>query len=323
MNKESKIYLAGHRGLVGSALLSLLQQRGYSNLITRTSAQLDLRNQQQVFDFFESEKPHFVFLAAAKVGGIGANSAQPAQFLYDNSAIGFNVVEAARRTGVKKLMNLGSSCIYPKMAPQPIAEESLLNGPLEPTNEAYALAKISTLKLCAAYNQNHGCNFLSAMPTNLYGPGDNYHLENSHVLPAMIRKFHIAKTSGTHQVELWGDGTPLREFLYSADLADALLYLMENCDAADLRHSGGDFVNVGSGEELSILQLAQLVEQTVYADTPHLNCNVVWDKSKPNGTPRKRIDLQKMGALGWRPSTTLAQGIRAAYKAFLTGSERL
>lgn len=324
MKKESKIYVAGHRGLVGSAIVRALKEKGYFNIITRTHKELDLLNQSDVNSFFENEKPEYVFLAAAHVGGIGANSTYPADFIYRNMVIGFNVVEAARVNGVKKLMNLGSTCIYPKMAEQPIKEESLLTGPLEPTNDAYALAKISVIKLCTAYNQQHGTNFLSVMPTNLYGLGDNYELQGSHVFPAMIRKFHEAKTSGQDVVHLWGDGSPLREFLYAGDLADAVVYLMENKDAADLRTPTGDFVNVGTGVECTIKELAETVCDVVYADVQEdgRKCKMEWDSSKPNGTPRKLCDVTRINKLGWKAKVDLRRGIEIAYDDFLHGDVR-
>jgi GDP-L-fucose synthase len=323
MEKTSKIYIAGHRGLVGSAMLRCLQAKGYTNIITKTHAELDLLNQQSVHTFFEQEKPEYVFLAAAKVGGIGANSTYPADFIYENTLIGFNVIHAAYQYKVKKLMNLGSTCIYPKLAEQPIKEESLLTGPLEATNDAYALAKISVIKLCAAYNKQYGTNFLSVMPTNLYGPGDNYDLENSHVLPAMLRKFHEAKVSGNNEVVLWGDGSPLREFLYSDDLAEAVVYLMEHKDACDLRNGAGDFVNIGSGQELTIKELAETVRSVVYEEalakcvSPESLCRIVWDRTKPNGTPRKLSDISRLRALGFTPRTELREGIKKAYVDFL------
>jgi GDP-L-fucose synthase len=313
MNKESRIYLAGHRGLVGSAIMRRLERGGYANIVTRSHAELDLTDQAAVKAFFQEERPEYVFLSAAKVGGIGANSAHPAEFIYENMMIGFNVVDAAYRNGVKKLLNLGSSCIYPKMAPQPLREEYLLSGALEPTNDAYALAKISVIKLCNSYNKQHGTNFLSAMPTNLYGPGDNYDLAGSHVLPAMIRRFHEAKSAGTDRVALWGDGSPYREFLYSDDLADALVFLMERKDAKDI----GAFVNVGSGTDLTIKELAEKVQRTVYADAPGRSCRVEWDSGKPNGTPKKLLDVSRMAALGWKASTSLDDGLRLTYEDFL------
>lgn len=317
MEKTSRIFVAGHRGLVGGAIYRNLQARGYSNLLTRTHSELDLCCQAAVNSFFESERPEYVFLAAAHVGGIGINSEHPAPFIYENMMIGFNVVEAARKNGVKKLMNLGSTCIYPKMAPQPLEEKSLLTGPLEPTNDAYAMAKISVIKLCQKYNMEYGTNFLSVMPTNLYGPGDNYDLAGSHVLPAMIRKFDEAKKSGRDEVVLWGDGSPLREFLYSEDLADAVVYLMEKCDAKDLLPES--FVNVGTGKELTIKQIALMVRDVVYADAPGRECRITWDTSKPNGTPRKLCDVSKLNALGWKARMTLEEGIGLSYRDYLAG----
>lgn len=322
MNKSSKIYVAGHCGLVGGAIVRCLEEKGYANIITRTHGELDLLNQAAVNEFFAVERPEYVFLAAAHVGGIGANSAYPADFIYRNMVIGFNVVEASRMNGVKKLMNLGSTCIYPKMAAQPIREESLLTGPLEPTNDAYALAKISVIKLCTAYNMQHGTNFLSVMPTNLYGLGDNYELAGSHVFPAMIRKFHEAKESGEDVVHLWGDGSPLREFLFAGDLADAVVYLMETKDAADLRNAAGDFVNVGTGKELTIRQLAETVRDVVYADTGGRTCRLAWDTTKPNGTPRKLCDVTRLAALGWRAKVDVREGVEIAYRDFLQGNVR-
>lgn len=317
MNKQDKIFVAGHRGLVGGAILRNLKKKGYCNIVTRTHKELDLTNQAAVNDFFAREKPDYVFLAAAKVGGIGANSSHPAPFIYENMMIGFNIVDAAYKNGTKKLLNLGSSCIYPKMAPQPLKEEYLLTGALEPTNDAYALAKISVIKLCAAYNKEYGTNFLSVMPTNLYGPGDNYELTGSHVLPAMIRKFHEAKVSGSDTVTLWGDGSPYREFLYSEDLAEAVVYLMENKNASDL----GDFINIGTGEDLQIKDLAGIVASVVYQDTPDRQCKILWDSSKPNGTPKKLLDVSRLKALGFTPTTSLKEGIRLSYMDFLENKE--
>ncbi len=322
METNAKIYVAGHRGLVGSAICRNLAKKGYTNIITRTHSELDLLNQAAVNDFFEQEKPDYVFLAAAHVGGIGANSTYPADFIYQNMMIGFNVVEASRKNGVKKLMNLGSTCIYPKMAPQPIQEESLLTGPLEPTNDAYALAKISVIKLCTAYNKQFGTDYLSVMPTNLYGPGDTYELQGSHVLPAMIRKFHEAKINGTDVVNLWGDGSPLREFLYSEDLAEAVVFLMENKHANDVRTPTGDFVNVGSGKELTIKQLAEIVRDIVYEGT-NRTCKINWDTTKPNGTPRKLSDITRLLSLGWKPATELRDGIKLSYADFLAGNVKM
>ena len=326
MEKNAKIYIAGHRGLVGGAILRHLQTAGYTHLLTRSHAELDLLDQSAVNNFFEKEKPEYVFLAAAKVGGIGANSTYPAEFIYQNMMIGFNVIHAAYTFGVKKLLNLGSTCIYPKMAEQPIKEEYLLTGLLEPSNEAYAVAKISAIKLCAAYNKEYGANFLSVMPTNLYGIGDTYDLENSHVLPALIRKFHEAKTSGTHTVLLWGDGTPLREFLYSDDLAYIAVSLMEKNNAIDLRNSAGDFINVGSGKELSVRELAEMVRSVIYEKelesdaNPETVCRITWDTSKPNGTPRKLCDITRLASLGYSAHTSLREGIKRSYTDFLNHS---
>ncbi len=323
MEKNSRIYVAGHRGLVGGAIVRRLREKGYANVIARTHGELDLLSQSAVNEFFAAERPKYVFLAAAHVGGIGANSARPADFIYRNMVIGFNVVEASRASGVKKLMNLGSTCIYPKMAAQPIREESLLTGPLEPTNDAYALAKISVIRLCTAYNVQHGTNFLSVMPTNLYGLGDNYELAGSHVFPAMIRKFHEAKESGEDVVHLWGDGSPLREFLFAGDLADAVVYLMETKDVADLRNAAGDFVNVGTGKEMTVRQLAEAVRGVVYADAGGRTCRIEWDASKPNGTPRKLCDVSRLSALGWQAKVDVRQGIEIAYRDFLQGNVRV
>jgi GDP-L-fucose synthase len=316
MEKASKIYVAGHRGLAGSAIMRCLRGNGYTNIVTMTHSELDLLDQRAVNAFFEREQPEYVFHAAAKAGGIGANSTYPANFLYENLTIGLNVVHAAYCYGVRKLMNLGSTCIYPKMAEQPIREESLLTGPLEPSNDAYALAKVSVIKLCASYNKQYGTNFLSVMPTNLYGPGDNYDLENSHVLPAMIRKFHEAKASGSNEAVLWGDGMPLREFLYSDDLACAAVFLMNKKDAADLRHGAGDFINVGSGRELTVKQLAEIICSIVYEEQANL-CRIRWDTTKPNGTPRKVCDISRLTALGFTSRTELEEGIRKAHQDFL------
>ncbi|MBQ0004029.1 MAG: GDP-L-fucose synthase [Treponema sp.] len=316
MEKNAKIFVAGHRGLVGGAIYRNLQAKGYTNLITRTHSELDLTDQAAVNEFFAKEKPEYVFLAAAHVGGIGANSTHPAAFIYQNMMIGFNIVEAAYKNGVKKLMNLGSTCIYPKMAPQPLKEEYLLTGQLEPTNDAYAIAKISVIKLCTKYNLEYGTNYLSVMPTNLYGPGDNYDLQGSHVLPALIRKFHEAKKSGEDVVHLWGDGSPEREFLYSEDLADAVVYLMENCNAADLRCETGDFVNVGTGTDQTIKSVAELVRDVVYEDASGRTCKMEWDPSKPNGTPKKLCDVSRLTKLGWKASTEFKAGIKKSYEDF-------
>lgn len=308
MQKDSKIYVAGHRGLVGSAILRRLETEGYSSIITRTHAELDLTRQEDVERFFQSEQIEYVFLAAAKVGGIWANSHKPAEFIYINLSIALNVIHAAYLTGVRKLLNLGSSCIYPKLAPQPIPERALLSGPLEETNEAYAVAKIAALRICKHYNEQYGTNFISAMPTNLYGLGDNYDLESSHVLPAMIRKAHEAKTEGG-ELALWGDGSPLREFLYADDLGDACIFLMNHREYKDI----GEVINVGSGQEISIKDLAELVSRVVgYSGSIH------WDTSKPNGTPRKLMDSSKLFSMGWKPRIPLEAGIQMAYADFLT-----
>ena len=324
MEKNAKIYVAGHRGLVGGSIVRCLQEKGYTNIVIRAHDELDLLNQAAVNDFFLKERPEYVFLAAAYVGGIGANSTYPADFIYRNMLIGFNVVEAARVNSVKKLMNLGSTCIYPKMAKQPIKEEALLTGALEPTNDAYALAKISVIKLCTSYNKQFETNFLSVMPTNLYGLGDNYELQGSHVFPAMIRKFHEAKISGADIVHLWGDGSPLREFLYAGDLADAVVYLMEHKDAVDLRTPTGDFVNVGTGVEHTIKQLAEMIARVVYADVANSGrvCKIEWDSSKPNGTPRKLCDVTRLNALGWKAKVDILHGVEIAYDDFLHGNVR-
>jgi len=307
MNKTSKIYVAGHRGLVGSAVLSKLKLAGYSNVVVRTHEELDLTCQKAVDDFFLHEKPEVVIFAAAKVGGIGANAAYPAEFIYQNLAIALNIIEASRKYSIEKLINLGSSCIYPKFAPQPLKEEYLLTGPLEPTNEAYAIAKIAAIKLCKFYNQEYGTNFVSLMPTNLYGPNDNYDLESSHVLPAMIRKFHEGKISGG-PVVLWGDGSPLREFLYVDDLADAIIFVLEHLNAADT----GELINVGTGKEITIKDLATLIARIVGYDG-----EVMWDTSKPNGTPRKLLDITRFHSLGWTHKIEFEEGIQMTYDDFI------
>jgi GDP-L-fucose synthase len=305
VNHSAKIYVAGNSGLVGSAIVRKLTEKGYSNLVFTPFPEFDLRDQARVNDFFEREKPEYVFLAAARVGGIMANSTYPAEFIYVNLMIACNVIHAAHQVGVKKLLNLGSSCIYPKHAPQPLKEDYLLTGPLEPTNAPYAIAKIAAIKLCRYYNQQYGTNFMSVMPTNLYGPGDNFDLETSHVLPALIRKFHEAKAQQKSEVVLWGTGTPCREFLYSEDLADAVLFLMENHDAADI----GEFVNIGTGEDLTIKDLAALIRRIV-----GYTGEIVWDATKPDGTPRKLLDVSRMRELGWEATTDLETGIRKVYE---------
>lgn len=301
MQQNSKIYVAGHRGMVGSALVRQLQSEGHINLLLRTSQQLDLRRQEEVEEFFRREKPEYVFLAAAKVGGILANNTYRAEFIYENLMIEANVIHAAWKTGVQKLMLLGSSCIYPKMAPQPLKEEYLLTGLLEPTNEPYAIAKIAGIKLCDAYRAQYGCNFISVMPTNLYGPNDNYDLHNSHVLPALIRKFHEAKKKRLPEVTLWGTGNPLREFLHVDDLAEACYFLMQRYDEPGL-------VNIGTGTDLSIRQLALLIKSVVGYEG-----QIIHDLSKPDGTPRKLLDVSKLNALGWRARISLEEGIRQVY----------
>lgn len=305
MDSNSRIYVAGHRGMVGSAIVRELESKGYVNIIKRTHSDLDLTRQEEVKRFFSQEKPEYVFLAAAQVGGIGANSARPADFMYRNMMIEMNVIHAAWKNGVKKLLFLGSSCIYPKFAPQPMKEDCLLTSSLEPTNEAYALAKISGLKYCEYLNRQYGTDFISVMPTNLYGPNDNYDLEGSHVLPAFIRRFHEAKVNGLKEVVCWGDGSPLREFLYVDDLAELCVFLMNN-------YSGNETVNAGSGKELTIKQLAEAVAKAVGYEG-----RITWDASKPNGTPRKLLDVSKATALGWTYKTELQQGIPKAYEDFL------
>ncbi len=305
MNIHDKIYIAGHRGLVGSAILRHLEAGGYTNLVYRTSQELDLRNTQEVNAFFEDEKPDYVFLAAAKVGGIVANNSYPADFIRDNLMIQTNVIDAAYRTGVKKLLFLGSTCIYPKHAPQPMREEYLLTGELEPTNEPYAIAKIAGIKMCQSYNRQYGTNFISVMPTNLYGPNDNFDLETSHVLPALIRKFHEAKANNAPYVEIWGTGTPRREFLHSDDMADACVYLMQNYNSSEI-------VNIGVGEDISIAELAEVIRTTV-----QYTGEIQYDTSKPDGTPRKLVDVSRINDLGWKARITLREGIASTYREFL------
>ncbi|RZK32806.1 MAG: GDP-L-fucose synthase [Hymenobacter sp.] len=310
MEKDAKIYVAGHRGMVGSAMMRRLQQAGYHNLLTRTSSELDLRDQAAVAAFFATEKPAYVVLAAAKVGGIVANNTYRADFLYENLMIEANIIHHSYLQGVQKLLFLGSSCIYPKLAPQPLQESALLTGPLEDTNEPYAVAKIAGIKLCDAYRAQYGCNFISAMPTNLYGPHDNYDLKNSHVLPALIRKFHEAKASGAAEVEVWGSGTPRREFLHADDLADACFWLLENYNEPGL-------VNIGTGVDLSIKELAELVQRTVgYEGTIRFNSDY------PDGTPRKLMDVSKLAGHGWQASIGLAEGIKAVYDDFTRSDQK-
>jgi GDP-L-fucose synthase len=309
MRTDSKIFIAGHRGLVGSAIVRLLQQRGYTNLLLRSRRETDLNDPSAVRAFFERERPEYVFLAAAKVGGILANSTYPADFIRDNLAIQLHVIDSAYCCGVKKLQFLGSSCIYPKLAPQPIKEEYLLTGALEPTNEWYAIAKIAGIKLCQAYRQQYGFNAISLMPTNLYGPGDNFDLKNSHVLPALIRKFHEAKADGRHEVVIWGTGSPRREFLHVDDLASAAVFLMDNYDQPEI-------VNVGVGDDITIADLAGLVKKVVGFEG-----KLVFDTTKPDGTPRKLLDVGRLHGLGWRASISLQEGIESTYRWFLENVE--
>jgi GDP-L-fucose synthase len=306
---EARIFVAGHRGLVGSAVVRRLEREGFGNLLTAGRSELDLRDQAAVDRWFDLHRPEYVFLVAGTVGGIWANSQRPAEFIYDNLMIHATVVHAAWRTGVRKLLYLGSSCIYPREAAQPMAEEALLTGPLEPTNEPYAVAKIAGIKLCQAYRRQYGCDFISAMPTNLYGPGDNFDLESSHVLPAMIRKFHEAKRNGDAAVRLWGTGAPKREFLHADDLADACLFLMRE-------YTGDEHLNVGTGEDLSIRSLAELVRNAV---APGLA--IEWDASKPDGSPRKLLDVSRLHGLGWRHRVEVADGIASTYRWFLAELE--
>ena len=308
MLPNSKIFIAGHTGMVGSALCRRLESRGYSNLIYRSSDSLDLRNQIKTDLFFESEKPDFVFLAAGKVGGINANNTYRAEFIYDNIVIATNVIHSSYGHGVKKLLFLGSSCIYPKLAPQPLKEEYLLSGNLESTNEPYAIAKIAGIKLCQAYRDQYGCDFISAMPTNLYGPNDNYDIQNAHVLPALINKFHQAKTTNDDSVSVWGTGDPMREFLHVDDLAEACVFLMEN-------YSDSAIVNVGTGQDISINDLAEMISEVI-----GFKGKIVFDTSKPNGTPRKLLDVSKINSLGWKHKTGLREGIERVYKV-IKGSE--
>lgn len=301
MEKNAKIYVSGHRGLVGGAIVNALQANGFQNIVTRTSSELDLREQEAVRAFYREEKPEYVFVAAAKVGGIHANDTYPAEFLYDNMMIEANLIHEAYRHNVNKLLFLGSTCIYPKLAPQPLKEEYLLTGPLEPTNEWYAIAKIAGIKLCQAYQRQYGARFISAMPTNLYGPGDNFDLNNSHVLPALMRKFHEAKVNGSASVSIWGTGTPKREFCYVEDLASACLFLMENYEHSEI-------VNIGVGEDIAIRDLAEMIKTIV-----GFNGALEFDASKPDGTPRKLVDVSRLHKLGWKASMSLENGIRATY----------
>ncbi|WP_088090612.1 GDP-L-fucose synthase [Bacillus sp. OV166] len=305
MNNESKIYVAGHRGLVGSAIVRKLEEKGYTNIVYRTSKELDLRDKNAVDSFCAEEKPEFVFLAAAKVGGIVANNEYPADFIRDNLLIQTNIIDAAYRNNVEKLLFLGSTCIYPKLAPQPLKEEYLLTGVLEPTNEPYAIAKIAGIKMCESYNRQYGTQYISVMPTNLYGENDNFDLHTSHVLPALIRKFHEAKKSNAPFVKVWGTGTPKREFLYSDDLADASIYLMNN-------YSGNEIVNIGVGEDLPIKDLAEKIKEVV-----GFTGEIQFDTTKPDGTPRKLVDVTKLNSLGWKATTSLEEGLKKAYQWFL------
>lgn len=313
MSLDTKIYVAGHRGMVGSAIIRALQSRGYTNIVTRTHSELDLTNQSAVRTFFESEKPDQVYLAAAKVGGIHANNTYPAEFIYKNMMIEANVIHEAWQVGVQKLLFLGSSCIYPKLAPQPMAEDALLTGPLEPTNEPYAIAKIAGIKLCESYNRQYGTDYRSVMPTNLYGPGDNYHSENSHVVPALIRRFHEAKQSNVKEVIIWGTGKPKREFLYVDDMADASVHIMEldrhiYCDHTNLMKS---HVNVGTGIDITIRELAELIAKAL-----GYTGKIEFDASRPDGAPRKLLDVSLITKLGWTARIKLEEGLRKSYKAF-------
>lgn len=310
MNLQDKIYVAGHRGLVGGAILRLLESKGYNNLITRTSAELDLRNQLDVVRFFEAEKPKYVFVAAAKVGGIVANNEYPAEFIYDNIIMQSNLIHEAYRNGVTKLLFLGSSCIYPKYAPQPMQEDHLLTGTLEPTNEPYAIAKIAGIKMCQSYHRQYGCNFISAMPTNLYGPGDNYDLHNSHVLPALIRKFHEAKLNGSPSVTIWGTGAPKREFLHADDAAAACYFLMQSYDSPDI-------INIGVGEDHSIFDMAHLIKEITGFEGA-----LLFDHSKPDGTPRKLLQVDKINGLGWEAKINIKEGITRTYADFVEHYDR-
>ena len=312
MNKQAKIYVAGHRGLVGSAIVRNLKKQGYKNLLLKTHQELELLNQQQVDNFFAKESPDYVFLAAAKVGGILANNQYPAEFIYSNLQIQTNVIHAAYKYKVKKLLFLGSSCIYPKLAPQPIKEEYLLTGPLEPTNEPYAIAKIAGIKMCQSYNRQYGTNFIAVMPTNLYGPNDNFDLKTSHVLPALIRKFYEAKINNEEEVVVWGTGKPRREFMYVDDMADACIYVMNHFNPTKEQNEKGEiFLNVGVGEDISIKELAELIKEIVGYEG-----KIVWDTSKPDGTPRKLLDVNKLFSLGYKPKISLKEGINREFEWF-------
>lgn len=316
MEKNAKIYVAGHRGLVGSALVRNLRAAGYENLICRTSAELDLKDSQLVKDFLSEERPEYVFLAAAKVGGIMANKDFPADFIYDNLAIQNSVIHGCYLAGVKRLMFLGSSCVYPRECPQPIKEEYLLTGPLEKTNDAYAIAKIAGIKMCESFNRQHQTRYLAVMPTNLYGPWDNYDLESSHVLPAMLRKFHEARRDGNRPVMLWGSGSPRREFLHADDMADACIFLM-NLPDEKLFEQGFPLINIGCGEDVSIKELAELI-----AKTTEFTGHIEWDSEKPDGTPRKLLNVERLTRLGWQAKTSLEEGLAKAYRSFLAGETR-
>ncbi len=305
IDRSARVYIAGHRGLVGSALVRRLEAEGFSNILTATRAQVDLRDQSEVSHWFKANRPEYVFLVAGTVGGIGANAARPAEFIYDNLMIHGTVVHSAHATGVKKLLYLGSSCIYPREAEQPMTEDALLTGPLESTNEWYAIAKIAGIKLCQAYRRQYGCDFISAMPTNLYGPGDNFDLDSSHVLPALMRKFHDAKSADRNEVSVWGTGSAFREFLHVDDLASACLFLLEHYD-------GDEHINVGTGVDLSIRELAESIRDLVNPDA-----EIVWDSSKPDGTPRKLLDVSKLNGLGWSPTIDLPTGLESTYRWYL------
>ena len=317
-NNQPRIYVAGHRGLVGSAIVRVLRAQGHTNIVTRSHAELELTDQAQVREFFRTEQIDQVYLAAAKVGGIHANNSYPAEFIYDNMMVQANVVHEAWRAGVQKLLFLGSSCIYPRLAAQPIREEYLMNGILEPTNEPYAMAKIAGIKLCESYNRQYGTDYRSVMPTNLYGPGDNYHPENSHVIPALLRRFHEAKANGAPEVVIWGSGKPMREFLYVDDMAAASVYVMNLAQDVYAAHTDPmhSHVNVGTGQDVTIAELARLVGETV-----GYQGRIVFDAGKPDGTPRKLLDVSKLASLGWRASTPLAEGLKRAYAAYLAEQE--